>query len=80
MRHAEALTAVTVNAAAVLGLAGDRGQLAPGFRGDVVACAVEDWREIAYWLGDNRVSAVWTGGSACPPPPALLSLGTHVQG
>ena len=54
--------------------------LAPGFRGDVVACAVEDWREIAYWLGDNRVSAVWTGGSACPPPPALLSLGTHVQG
>jgi len=80
MRHAEALTAVTVNAAAVLGLAGDRGQLAPGFRGDLVACAVEDWREVAYWLGDNRVSAVWTGGSACPPPPAVLSLGLHVQG
>jgi imidazolonepropionase len=80
MRHAEALTAVTVNAAAVLGLAGDRGQLAPGFRGDVVACAVEDWREVGYWLGDNRVSAVWTGGSACPPPSMLLSLRFHVQG
>ena len=78
MRHAEALTAVTVNAAAVLGLAGDRGQLAVGFRGDVVALAVADWREAAYWLGDNRVSAVWTGGSACPPSSPLLSLGFHV--
>jgi imidazolonepropionase len=80
LRHAEALTAVTVNAAAVLGLAGDRGQLAPGYRADVVACAVEDWREIAYWLGDNRVSAVWTGGSACPVLPGSVSLGFHVQG
>ena len=78
LRHTEALIAVTVNAAAVLGLAGDRGQLAAGFRADVVACAVEDWREIGYWLGDNRVSAVWTGGSACPPSPALVSLGFHV--
>jgi imidazolonepropionase-like amidohydrolase len=69
-----------VNAAAVLGLARDRGQLAAGFRADVVACAVEDWREIGYWLGDNRVSAVWTGGSACPPSPALVSLTFHVQG
>jgi imidazolonepropionase len=80
MRHAEALTAVTVNAAAVLGLASDRGQLAPGFRADVVACAVDDWREIGYWFGENRVSAVWTGGSACPARSPVLSLGTHVQG
>jgi imidazolonepropionase len=80
MRHAEALTAVTVNAAAVLGLASDRGQLAPGFRADLVACAVDDWREIGYWFGENRVSAVWTGGSACPARSPVLSLGTHVQG
>jgi imidazolonepropionase len=80
MRHAEALTAVTVNAAAVLGLASDRGQLAPGFRADVVACAVDDWREIGYWFGENRVSAVWTGGSACPARSPVLSLRTHVQG
>lgn len=75
--HAEAVIAATVNAAAALGLAGDRGQLAPGFRADIVACEVSDWREAAYWVGANRVSAVWTAGSACPPPPAPLSLGRH---
>jgi imidazolonepropionase len=77
LSHAEAVVAATVNGAAVLGLAGDRGQLAPGFRADVVACAAHDWREIAFWLGPNRVSAVWTAGSACPAPPAPLSLGRH---
>jgi len=77
MQHAEAVIAGTVNGAAALGLANDRGQLAAGFRADVVACAVDDWREVAYWLGPNRVSAVWTAGSACPPPPAPLSLGPH---
>jgi imidazolonepropionase len=77
MSHAEAVIAATVNGAAVLGLAPDRGQLAPGFRADVVACEVSDWREVAFWLGANRVSAVWTGGSACPAPPAPLSLGRH---
>jgi imidazolonepropionase len=75
--HAEAVVATTVNAAAVLGVAADRGQLAPGFRADIVACEVSDWREVAFWLGANRVSAVWTAGSACPPPPAPLSLGRH---
>jgi imidazolonepropionase len=77
MRHAETVVAATVNGAAALGLAADRGQLAPGFRADVLACAVEDWREVAYWLGPNRVSAVWTAGSACPSPPAPLSLGPN---
>lgn len=77
LTHAEALVATTVNAAATLGCAADRGQLAPGFRADVVACEVTDWREVAFWLGPNRVSAVWTAGSACPPPPAPLSLGRH---
>ncbi len=66
MRHAEALTAVTVNGAAALGLAAERGQLAPGFAADLVVADVEDWREVAYWMGGNVVSAVWTGGLACP--------------
>jgi imidazolonepropionase len=73
LRHAEALTAVTVNAAAALGLAGERGQLAPGFAADLVVAAVEDWREAAYWMGANVVSAVWTGGSACPAPTVPVS-------
>ena len=73
LRHAEALTAVTVNAAAALGLAGERGQLAPGFMADLVLTAVEDWREAAYWMGANVVSAVWTAGSACPTPTVPVS-------
>jgi imidazolonepropionase len=77
--HAEALSAVTVNAAAALGLAGDRGQIAPGLRADLVSCDVSDWREVAYWMGANLVTAVWTGGSACPLPPVPVSLGLHVE-
>jgi imidazolonepropionase len=73
LRHAEALTAVTVNAAAALGLAAERGQLAPGYSADLVVAAVRDWREVAYWLGANVVSAVWTGGSACPTHTAPIS-------
>jgi imidazolonepropionase len=79
LRHAEAVTAVTVNAAAALGLAHDRGQIAPGFRADLVSFGVSDWREVAYWLGENLVTAVWTGGSACPPSSVPVSLGLHVQ-
>ena len=79
LRHAEAVLAVTVNAAAALGMAGDRGQIAAGFRADLVACAVEEWREVAYWMGANLVTAVWTGGSACSPCPGPVSLGLHVE-
>ena len=79
LRHTEALTAITVNAAAALGLAGERGQIAVGFAADLVACDVSDWREVAYWLGPNRVSAVWTAGSACFVPRGPISLGPHVE-
>ena len=79
MRHAEAVVASTVNAAAALGLAGDRGQIAPGFAADLVACDVWDWREVAYWAGSNLVTAVWTAGSACPLSPPPVSLGIHVE-
>src|SRR3989454_333382 len=79
LRHTEALTAITVNAAAALGLAGERGQIAVGFAADLVACEVSDWREVAYWLGPNLVSAVWTAGSACFVPRGPISLGPHVE-
>jgi len=79
LRHTEALTAVTVNAAAALGLAGERGQIAAGFAADLVVCDVSDWRELAYWLGPNLVSAVWTEGSACFVPQGPISLGPHVK-
>ncbi|MDP3909855.1 MAG: imidazolonepropionase [Gemmatimonadales bacterium] len=73
LRHAEAVMAVTVNAAAALGLAGERGQIAPGFAADLVVAAVHDWREVAYWMGGSVVSAVWTAGSACPAVSAPVS-------
>ena len=79
LRHAEVVLAVTVNAAAALGLAEDRGQIAPGFRADLVSCSVADWREVAYWLGVNLVTTVWTAGSACTGVAARVTLGTHVQ-
>lgn len=66
MRHTEVVNAVTVNAAAALGLH-DRGQIAAGYVADLVVAAVEDWREVAYWMGRGVVSAVWTAGSACRP-------------
>src|SRR3989442_5544105 len=78
LRHAEVVTAVTVNAAAALGLAADRGQIAPGFAADLVACNVADWREIAYWGGTHLVNARRTGGLACPHPPAPISLSLNV--
>ena len=79
LRYAEVVSAVTVNAAAALGLATDRGQIAPGFRADLVSWGVSDWREVAYWMGAQLVTAVWTGGSACPAPAGSVSLGLHVQ-
>jgi len=66
LRHAEVVTAVTINAAAALGLAGERGQIAAGYVADLVLAPVDDWREVAYWMGTDLVSAVWTAGSACP--------------
>jgi len=79
LRYAEVVSAVTVNAAAALGLATDRGQIAPGFRADLVSWGVSDWREVAYWMGEQLVTAVWTGGSACPAPAGSVSLGLHVK-
>jgi len=79
LTHAEVVTAVTVNAAAALGLAGDRGQIVPGLRADLVSFEVSDWREVAYWMGTNLVTAVWTGGFACPLPTAPVSLVSHVE-
>ena len=79
LRYSEVVSAVTVNAAAALGLAADRGQIAAGFRADVVCWEVSDWREVAYWMGEQLVTAVWTGGSACPLPVGPVSLGLHVK-
>ena len=59
----EALTAVTINAAHVLGLAADRGRIAPGLRADLTLLDAPDWRYLAYHLAGDVVSAVVRGGS-----------------
>ncbi len=59
----EALTAVTVNAAHVLGLAADRGRIAPGLRADLTLLDAPDWRYLAYHLAGDVVAAVVRGGS-----------------
>ena len=64
---AESLIAATVNGAAALALAGETGQLAPGFSADLALHAVEDARELPYWFGDRRCTGSWIRGKACHP-------------
>jgi imidazolonepropionase len=59
---AEALAAVTVNAAHVLGRADRLGRLAPGYRADIALLGAADWRYLAYHLGGDVVDQVLVGG------------------
>ncbi len=60
---AEVVVAATVNGAAALGLAGEVGQLAPGFSADLALFDIEDVREIPYWYGDRRCHRSWVRGN-----------------
>jgi imidazolonepropionase len=59
---AEALAAVTVNAAHVLGRADQKGRVAQGFAADLVLLEADDWRYLAYHLGGDEVALVLRGG------------------
>lgn len=59
---AEAWSAATVNGAAALGLAGERGQVEEGREADVVVWDAKDYREIPYHYGVNLVSHVIKSG------------------
>jgi imidazolonepropionase len=67
MSVAEAILAATVNGAAALALAGETGQLAPGFSADLALFDVEDVRELPYWYGDSRCKRTWVLGKPCHP-------------
>jgi imidazolonepropionase len=58
----EALGAVTVNAAHVLGRADRIGRLSPGYDADITLLAAPDWRHLAYHVGGEIVSAVVRAG------------------
>jgi imidazolonepropionase len=62
---AEAWVAATVNGAAALGLAGETGQLVPGFRADVAVHAVDDYRALPYWFGERLCTGSWAAGRPC---------------
>jgi imidazolonepropionase len=55
---AQALSACTVNAAFVLGVARDVGRIAPGYAADIVLLEAPDWRYLAYHLGGDLVATV----------------------
>jgi len=59
----EALTACTVNAAHVLGLAERCGRIAAGYDADLVLLDAPDWRHVAYHLGGDLVTAVVRRGA-----------------
>jgi imidazolonepropionase len=64
---AEALGAMTVNAAHVLGRADRKGRIAPGFAADLVLLDAPDWRYLAYHLGGDLVAGVVLGGRSTAP-------------
>jgi imidazolonepropionase len=62
MSPAEAMNAVTVNAAYSLGLGAEIGSLEPGKRADLAIHHCSDYRELAYFFGFSRAAAVYCGG------------------
>jgi imidazolonepropionase len=77
MLPAEALTALTLNAAAALGRADRLGSLAVGKQADVVICDITDYRHLFYHFGVNHVWKVLKRGRVVysvesrPAPPGV---------
>lgn len=63
MTAAEALTAMTLNAAAAVGRAAAIGSIEPGKRADIVLLDAPDYRFLAYKTGLNLVERVYCGGA-----------------
>jgi imidazolonepropionase len=62
MLPGEALTALTLNAAAALGRSDRIGSLAAGKQADLVVCNVADYREVFYHFGVCQVARVYKRG------------------
>jgi imidazolonepropionase len=54
MSPAETISAATMNGAWALRLQARKGSIEPGKDADLAVFAVEDYREIAYWVASNR--------------------------
>jgi len=55
---AEALAAVTINAAHALGLGGQVGSIEPGMQADLVVWDFATVEQLPYWLGASPIRAV----------------------
>jgi len=55
MTPEEALTAATINGAAALGCASERGSIEVGKAADLIVCDIPDYRHLAYHFGANHV-------------------------
>ena len=67
MSVAESVVAATVNGAAAVSLAGETGQIAPGFAADLALFAISDVRELPYWYGARLCVGSWRAGAPCHP-------------
>lgn len=67
MSAAEALTAVTVNAAAAMGLEAEVGSIETGKRADLLIMGCGDYRDIPYSFGMNLVTTVIRRGRQIYP-------------
>ena len=74
MSLAEALVASTVNGAAALGLAGEIGQITPGFSADLALFSITDVRELPYWYGARLCVGSWKAGAPCHPYESVTKL------
>jgi imidazolonepropionase len=77
MSLAETLIAATVNGAAALGLAGETGQIAPGFAADLALFGIGDVRELPYWYGARLCVGSWKAGAPCHPYETGSKLNTR---
>jgi len=77
MSAAEVLVAATVNGAAALGLAGETGQIAPGFAADLALFQVSDVRELPYWYGARLCVGTWKAGAPCHPHETVGNLNSR---
>jgi imidazolonepropionase len=59
---AEVITAATVNAAHAVGLAEDRGRIAPGLRADLQVLDAPSYVTLVYHLGVSHVRQIWKDG------------------
>lgn len=62
MTLAEALTALTVNAACAIGLGSKVGQLSQGYEADFLVLNLASLEEVPYNLGSNPVASVYKSG------------------